>query len=211
MGKDERSEAEDYPRNYDELWREHREGNRRTPTEGALHEGGRDPHGGIEAFHRREPKLVTRRKRRSLSEPTGGPVSQSVWKGSPDAPRVLPVRRERKQFHLEIEGREVKKVLGRDYTIKGRTLDVWTSLGDPEPHRIDFIPSGVTVIALDPEPPRGKRIPADARTNAYLVDKVPGKDEVRAAYLFNVGGRDKALISVPWQQIQAPGPRLQKR
>ncbi|MGA2911022.1 MAG: hypothetical protein ABSE17_00075 [Candidatus Levyibacteriota bacterium] len=124
-----------------------------------------------------------------------------IWSKGPDAPRALPLERERKTFAIRIEQGVVVVVKGLDYTLGPRRIDIWTPIMDPEQRRLDWI-EDVTVIVLGAKP-KGKKIPHDARTDAYIVDKPPARGEIKDAILFNNGLRDAARVSVFWEDIQA--------
>jgi hypothetical protein len=186
--------GEDEPINLDEINQQLRDAD--TPTE-PLYKDGRDPHGGVGALHKGIAKQVAVGRR--TSSRSARPV-KSVWKGTPDAPRALPLRRERVSYTVSIEGGAIVDEMGLDYTLGKRVVDVWTARNDPHPHRIDSI-GNITVIALEVEP-RGKK--AGARTDAYIVDKPPAKGELVRPMLFPNGFKNVARVSVPWEQIRAP-------
>jgi hypothetical protein len=163
-----------------------------------LYNDGRDPHEGIDALHRSVVSKQVALGRRTSSR--SARPAKSVWKGSPDAPRALPVRRERVSYKVRLERGEVVDETGLDYTLGKRVVDVWTARNDPHPHRINSI-GNVTVIALDVEP-RNKKV--GARTDAYIVDKPPAKGELVRPILFPNRFRDVARVSVQWGQIKAP-------
>src|ERR1035437_7971310 len=127
-------------------------------------------------------------------------ASKSVWNRSSDAPRALPLERERKTFAIRIEQGVVDVIKGLDYTLGNRRIDVWTARMDPEPRRLDWA-EDITVITLGKKP-KGK-IPHDARTDAYIVDKPPAQGEIKDAILFNNGLREVARVSVFWEDIKA--------
>ncbi|MGA2967908.1 MAG: hypothetical protein ABSD69_01945 [Candidatus Levyibacteriota bacterium] len=127
-------------------------------------------------------------------------ADKSVWYKAPDAPRALPLEREPEDFAIRIEQGVVDVAKGWDYTLGPRRISIWTAKMDPEPHRITWI-EGITVIALEPKP-KG-RMPHDARTDAYIIDKPPARGEIKDALLFYNGSRDAARISVFWEDIKA--------
>jgi hypothetical protein len=200
MGKDEGPDsAEDYPRNYDELMREQREGNSRTTP---LYRRGKDLHEGEKTFHRKSVAKQAAQIRRSLPRSSGVIDTPAETTQLPALTNVASLdahRRLRRPDNVLVMAEGKIRMHGSYHTISSRTrnepLQIWSAPpGTEEGQHLDDILDVRVFVVKDSE--------VNGWANVVVLEITPPGERQKLRHFTDRTGQDHVVCSAKASDIQ---------